>query len=184
MTPRQFDRAEFVEGWRYELINGVLVVSSTPSLNERDPNQALGRWLLNYQETHPQGSALDFTIHEHTVVTGRNRRRADRVIWAGLGRLPRPDDVPSVVAEFVSAGKRNLIRDYEAKRDEYLASGVQEYWVIDRFQRTLTVFTRHGRRTRKRVFHEDEVYVTDLLPGFELPLARLFALANRWQEEA
>ena len=83
MTAREFDRAEFVEGWRYELINGVLVVSSTPSLNERDPNQALGRWLLSYQEEHPDGSAPDFTIHEHTVVTGRNRRRADRVIWAG-----------------------------------------------------------------------------------------------------
>lgn len=183
MTAREFDRAEFVEGWRYELINGVLVVSSTPSLNERDPNQALGRWLLNYQEEHPQGSALDFTIHEHTVVTGRNRRRADRVIWAGLGRLPRKGDVPSVVAEFVSAGKRNLLRDYEAKRDEYLASGVKQYWVIDRFRRTLTVFTRQGRKTRKRVFREDDVYTTDLLPGFELPLARLFALANRWEEE-
>ncbi len=184
MTPREFDRADFVDGWRYELINGVLVVSSTPSLNERDPNQALGRWLLNYQETHPQGSALDFTIHEHTVVTGHNRHRADRVIWTGLGRLPRRNEIPSVVVEFVSAGKRNLIRDYEAKRDEYLAGGVQEYWVIDRFRRTLTVFTRRGRKTRKRVFHEDQVYVTDLLPGFELPLARLFALANRWQEEA
>lgn len=183
MTAREFDRAEFVDGWRYELINGVLVVSSTPSLNERDPNQALGRWLLNYQEGHPQGSALDFTIHEHTVVTGHNRRRADRVIWAGLGRLPRKNEVPSVVAEFVSAGKRNLLRDYEAKRDEYLASGVQQYWVIDRFQRTLIVFTRQGRKTRKRVYREDEIFTTDLLPGFELPLARLFALANRWEEE-
>ena len=87
------------------------------------------------------------------------------------------------MAEFVSAGKRNLVRDYEAKRDEYLAGGVQEYWVIDRFQRTLTVFTRQGRKTRKRVFKQDQVYSTDLLPGFELPLARLFALANRWAEE-
>jgi Uma2 family endonuclease len=172
-----------LDGWRYELINGVLVVSSTPSLNERDPNQALGRWLLNYQEEHPQGSALDFTIHEHTVVTGRNRRRADRVIWAGLGRLPRKDDVPSVVVEFVSAGKRNLLPDYEAKRDEYLTRGVQQYWVIDGFQRTLTVFTRQGRKTRKRAFRNDDVSTTDLLPGFELPLARLFALANRWEEE-
>ncbi len=67
MTPRQFDRAEFAEGYRYELINGVLVVSSTPSLSERDPNQALGRWLLDYQDNHPKGIALDFTIHEHIV---------------------------------------------------------------------------------------------------------------------
>jgi len=37
MTPPQFDRAEFLDGWRYELINGVLIVSSTPLRNERDP---------------------------------------------------------------------------------------------------------------------------------------------------
>ena len=30
LTPAEFDRARFREGWRYELINGVLVVSPTP----------------------------------------------------------------------------------------------------------------------------------------------------------
>ena len=36
MTPRQFDRAEFAEGYRYELINGVLVVSPIPSESEAE----------------------------------------------------------------------------------------------------------------------------------------------------
>src|SRR5438270_10340593 len=83
MTPREFDRAEFVEGWRYELINGVLVVSPIPLESESDPNEELGRLLRNYQESHPQGGALDKTLPERTVKTKRNRRRADRVIWAG-----------------------------------------------------------------------------------------------------
>jgi Uma2 family endonuclease len=183
MTPRQFDRAEFAEGFRYELINGVLVVSSTPSLSERDPNQALGRWLLDYQEHHSRGTALDFTIHEHVVHTGINRRRADRVIWAGLGRLPRKKETPTIVVEFISAGKRNIERDYETKREEYLGCGVLEYWIVDRFEHTLTVFHGRGRRSRKRVHSESEIYTTDLLPGFELHLARLFALADRWPSE-
>jgi Uma2 family endonuclease len=182
-TPREFDRAEFVEGYRYELIHGVLVVSPPPLLNERDPNQALGHWLLSHQQTHPQGSALDYTIHEQTVRTKNNRRRADRVIWAGLGRLPRRNETPTIIAEFVSAGKRDRQRDYEEKRDEYMAIRVKEYWVIDRFQRTLTVFSLHKGRTKKRVFSEQQVYTTDLLPGFELPVAQLVELANRWPEE-
>ena len=41
MTPAEFDRAEFAEGWRYELINGVLIVSPTPLEEERDPNGEL-----------------------------------------------------------------------------------------------------------------------------------------------
>ena len=32
LTTEEFDRARFVEGWRYELINEVLVVSPIPSL--------------------------------------------------------------------------------------------------------------------------------------------------------
>src|SRR3954454_19029390 len=59
LTPEEFDRADFKKGWRYELINEVLVVSPSTSRNERDPNEELGRWLRNYQEYHPQGTALD-----------------------------------------------------------------------------------------------------------------------------
>jgi Uma2 family endonuclease len=180
LTPAEFDRADFEEGWRYELINGVLVVSPLPSESEVDPNEELGYLLRAYRETHPEGSALDATLPERIVRTGRNRRRADRLIWAGLGRLPRRHELPTILAEFVSGRKRDQIRDYETKRDEYLAIKVEEYWVIDRFRRTMTVFTGKGR---KRVVREDQVYSTPLLPGFELPLARLFRLADRWPSE-
>jgi Uma2 family endonuclease len=183
MTPREFDRAEFVEGWRYELINGVLVASSTPLRNERDPNGELEYLLRVCRDNHPQGAALDATLSEETILTGQNRRRADRAIWAGFGRVPRRGDVPTIIAEFVSAGRRNWLRDYEVKRDEYLAIGVKEYRVFNRFERTLTVFILRRKRPRKRVFRADQQFKTDLLPGFELPLARLFALADRWPSE-
>lgn len=183
MTPQEFDRADFDENWTYELINGVLVVSPIPSESEVDPNEELGLLLRIYRQTHPQGSALDVTLPERYIRVGRDRRRADRVIWAGLGRLPRRHETPTIAAEFVSAGKRDRRRDYELKRDEYMRIRIQEYWVFDRFERMLTVFTRQAGRTRRRVFHENQVYATPLLPGFELPLARLFALADRWPAE-
>lgn len=184
MTPREFDRADFEEGWRYELIHGVLVVSPSPLIQERDPNEELGRWLRNYQESHPSGSALNATVNEQTVRVKRQRRRVDRTIWAGLGRLPRPKEKPTIAVEFVSRGKRNRQRDYEEKRDELIELGVEEYWIIDRFERTLTVFLRTASGGyRKRVIKESQVYRTPLLPGFELPLARLLALSDRWPED-
>jgi Uma2 family endonuclease len=182
LTPRQFDEADFLEGWRYELIHGVLVVSPTPLEQERDPNEELGVILRNYRGTHPQGRCIDKTLPEHTVRVRRNRRRADRVIWIGLGRVPTRRDVPSVIAEFVSKGKRDWVRDYVEKRDEYMAIGVLEYWVFDRFRRTMTVFTRQGRRIKKATLGENGTYITSLLPGFELPLKKLFALADEWEE--
>jgi Uma2 family endonuclease len=183
MTPAEFDGAEFLEGWRYELINGVLVVSPFPVENERDPNEELGHLLRTYAETHPQGSSLNGTVYEQTVKGTANRRRADRAIWAGLGRKPRRGERPTILVEFVSAGKRDRQRDYEEKRGEYRAIDVKEYWIIDRFERTLTAYVRRGTRVQKRVVKENQVYTTDLLPGFELPLARLFALADGWLEE-
>src|SRR5947209_8215112 len=61
MTASEFDQADFVEGWRYELIHGVLVVSPIPLEAERDPNEELGHWLRSYRKAHPQGKVLDKT---------------------------------------------------------------------------------------------------------------------------
>ena len=110
-----------------------------------------------------------------------NRRRADRVIWAGLGRSPKKGEIATIVVELVSARKRDRLRDYVAKRGEYPKAGVKEYWGLDRFQRYMTVFTR-GRKG-KRLIKENQTYATDLLPGFELKATRLFRLADRWDAE-
>ncbi|MCL4201584.1 MAG: Uma2 family endonuclease [Pirellulaceae bacterium] len=177
LAPDEFDAAEFEDGFRYERIHGVLVVSPAPLPQERDPNDELGHHLRSYRQNHPHGGSLDNTLPEHDIMVGDDRRRADRVIWAGLGRQPRVDEMPTIVVEFVSVGKRSLTRDYEVKRREYLVIGVQEYWVFNRFNRTLTVFHASGKKV---VLGENQTYSTPLLPGFELPLARLFELANRW----
>src|SRR5258707_4736568 len=144
MSLQEFDKAQFVEGWRYELIHGVLVVSPIPLESECDPNEELGHLLRAYRDAHPQGSTLNATLAERIVKTRRNRRRPDRVIWAGLGRKPLPNENPTVAVEFVSAGKRDRKRDYEEKRDENMEIQIQEYWVIDRFKRRITAFARLG----------------------------------------
>jgi Uma2 family endonuclease len=179
MTPREFDRGRFEEGWRYELLHGVLIVSPIPLENERDPNGELCYLLRSYRDNHPEGAALNGTLYEHTVKTRQNRRRADRVIWAGLDRPPRKGDPPTIVVEFVSGGKRARKRDYEEKRDEYLEIGVSEYWIIDRFRRSLTVCRKAGRRFKRLRVGEKQTYATELLPGFELPLARLLRVADQ-----
>jgi Uma2 family endonuclease len=185
LTPKEFDRASFEEGWRYELINGVLVVSPTPSRQERHPNEELGVWLWLYQKQHPQGSSLDLTLPEEEIKTkpGKGRRRVDRAIWAGLGRDPGEGEAPTVVAEFVSEGKVNQERDYIVKRAEYRAIGVREYWVIDRFRRALTVYIFSGEKDEERLIPEGKTYETPLLPGFVLDLKTLLALADRWAKK-
>ena len=60
-----------------------------------------------------------------------------------------------------------------------MEAGIKEYWIIDRFQRTLTVIHNLSAGPREQVVAEHEVYQSALLPGFEVPLARLLAAADR-----
>jgi len=183
MGPEEFDAVtESTEGFIYELIHGVLVVTPPPLEGERGPNDELGFLLRFYQFQNPDSANLDDTLPEQLVRTQINRRRADRVIWAGLKRQPDPRvDVPTIVVEFVSAGKRNRRRDFLEKRDEYLAIGVTEYWVIDRFRRQMTVY-RSGQP--EILIAEKEVYRAPLLPGFELSLAHILVVADRYGSQS
>jgi len=182
MTPWQFDatpESAWDHRYRYELVNAVLIVTPPVSDAEADPNDELGHLLRTYKESHPQGRVLDRTMPERTVPGTPNRRRCDRAIWTGLGRVPDTrKDIPSIVVEFVSAQRRDLLRDYELKRDEYMSTGVQEYWIIDRFRRIMTVYRRDGSGLVSLIVKETETYQTPLLPGFELPLSRLLAAAD------
>lgn len=183
MSPGEFDAVtEYDNLYKYQLIHGVLVVNPIPLPQQRGPNHELGYQLQRYRDEHPLGKALDDTLEEEYVRTGNSRRLADRVIWAGLRRQPDPEtDIPTIVVEFVSAGSRNWKRDYIDKRDEYLALGVAEYWVINRFARNMTVFRKkRSKKHAEQVVSEQQTYHCDLLPGFELKLARILAVADRW----
>lgn len=186
MTPEEFDAVtDWDDRYAYELIHGVVIVSPSPGEAERDPNGELDFLLRLYRETHPQGSILDKTLPEQYLPVPNGRRRADRVVWIGLGRVPiLGQDIPSIAIEFVSKRKRDRTRDYEEKRAEYLALGVREYWIIDRFARTMTAFRNIPGEPPEVVVKAEETYRTPLLPGFELPIARLLKLADDWDQPA
>ena len=88
--------------------------------------------------------------------------------------------MPTIAVEFVSAGRRNRERDYTDKRREYLEAGVVEYWIIDRFGRRLTSVHNDSAGQQEVVVPEEGVYRSPLLPGFELVLAPLLAVADQW----
>ncbi len=188
MTLDEFEAADYELGYRYELIHGVLVVTPPPLEEERDANEELGHWLRSYQEHHAEGENLDLTLPEHNLRTLTQNRRCDRAIWTGLGRRPRTRgpkarrDVPSIVVEFPSSRPADQRRDYEEKRVEYRDLGVREYWIIDRFRRLMTVYSRRGSRWVKQTVGEKESYETSLLPGFKLSLSKLLAVSDKYGE--
>ncbi len=181
MTSEEFDAVEeYDRDYRYELIHGVVIVNPIPGGGQNSPNDRLGHYFWQYVEMHPQGPMIDETLPEQYVYLPNGTRRiADRLVWTGLGHPPDLQrDIPSIAIEFNSKRRRDRRRDYEEKRDEYLSLGIKEYWIIDRFRRMMTVF----RGTEEIVLKETENYSTALLPGFELPLGKLLAFADRYPQ--
>ena len=181
MTPAEFDALEYEDcdpGFRYELIRGVLVVSPIPN----GPHEALvdeiGRLLNNCRHDHAQGAACDGTLPSRYVATFTGRRIADRLVWCGLGRgVNEAEDTPTIAVEVVSERTRDRRRDYLEKRAEYRDAGIAEYWIVDRFTRTVTVADVTGG---EREVGEFEPLTTPRLPGFELLPHDLFREAERW----
>ena len=181
MTPDEFDEiTDYDENYRYELIHGVLIVNPIPNPEETGPNELLGHLLWDYQQRHANGNIVDETLPQQYVRTQEGRRIADRLVWIGLGRLPDMRTDPGTIAiEFVSAGRRNRQRDYVEKRQEYGDAGVKEYWIFDRFRRTLTVVAYSGTESTETVIPETNTYESPLLPGFIVPLDRILQSADR-----
>ncbi len=80
------------------------------------------------------------------------------------------DGVPTLVAEILSPS--DTIEDINEKIDAYLAARVSIIWIIDPYRRTITV---HRPDSVPKLFNvRDELSAEPHLPGFRVPVARLF----------
>jgi Uma2 family endonuclease len=63
---------------------------------------------------------------------------------------------------------------HATKREEYLAYGLLEYWIVDPLERKGTVLTRRGDAWNEVVFRDDQVIGSLVLPGFATTVAELW----------
>ncbi len=183
MSPEQFDAIEeFEEGLDFELIDGLLVVTPSCTMQEAVENDYLGYLLELYQERHFSGRSLDLSLAESIVRLADARLKLDRALWTGLGREPVEGvDVPSIGVEFREADAK----DDPARRLAFFSAGLREYWTFDRAQGTLSVAKSDasGGETTLRLDAGQE-YQSPLLPGFRLPIGRIFEEAREYGQDA
>ncbi len=83
-------------------------------------------------------------------------------------------DGADLVVEIVSQGREERERDLVTKRTEYARAGIQEYWVVDPEQETVTVLSLTGDVYSKgNLFGRGEVVTSPLLPELALPVAEV-----------
>lgn len=178
MSLDDFDVAEVTDGSLYELSRGVVTVSDVPGLPHALCLDTTRQQLAEWRATQPGLVRLLAAGNECKILIAgfESERHPDLSIY--LSRPPDARDlwsrwIPEIVIEIVAPGSE--VRDYSEKREEYLAFGVQEYWIIDPAKSEMLVLRRFRGRWTEQTVRPPQRYASRLLPGFEFDLSRVFA---------
>lgn len=180
-SPRKLTYDDFVripeDGRRHEILDGVHVVSPSPTLWHQRLLGALHLKIGAFVEEHFLGwvffAPLDVILSSNDIVepdlffVSRDRQEilGDRYL----------EGAPDLVVEILSPGTRR--RDLGKKKVRYEALGVREYWTLDPDRGTVQIFRRPGEGFRPPVFlsaDAEDLLTTELLPGLAIPLRPLF----------
>ncbi len=172
----EFAGAELEDGALYELARGVVVVSDVPGLLHLFVLKAIQRRLWSYSEANEGAIVViagggECSITLPTLVSQRHPDLALYLTPPPPGERPWRRWTPEIVVEVVS--KSSGTRDRIEKREEYLAAGVRESWIVDPGREDATLLRREGDRWSEEA--TDERIVTSLLPGLEIDLPSVFA---------
>ena len=83
-------------------------------------------------------------------------------------------DGADLAIEIVSASLEDRERDLVAKRIEYAQAGIQEYWIVDPAEETVTVLSLYGDvYSEHGTFVRGSVVTSVLLPELALPVTEI-----------
>lgn len=81
---------------------------------------------------------------------------------------------PLLVVEGVSPGKANRERDYVAKREQYAACGIPEYWIVDPESQFVTVFVlEDAAYVEVGQFKDEQRIASQALPDLALTVVEV-----------
>jgi len=174
LSADEFSAAEFLGPWKYERVDGRLVVMSPDGEAHDDCSEPLRDHLGAYRLSHPE--IVQKVVSEAWIrIDGGTDRIGDIGVYLAAERSkePRPDRVPEIMFEVVSPGAESRRRDFIEKRAEYLRLGVREYVIVDRLAGKVTIVKATPGGVLEHDLKRSHDYTSDLLPGLRIPLAEV-----------
>lgn len=161
-------------GRLFELVDGTLV-EKVMGFPESNLALELGYYLRAYLAEHDIGRLVGA---DGMIQIFPNFVRMPDVAFISRDRLPggrtpteqMPQVVPDLAVEVLSPG--NTRGEMQRKLKEYFLAGVRVVWFVHLPERAVTVYTAPDRSVR--IEEKDTLDGGDVLPGFTLPLTKLF----------
>ena len=164
------------DGQRYEIIDGVLIVSPAPIANHQRVLKRLVRVFDDFANETRSGEVFfapfDVQLGYHDIV------EPDLVFIASKqGRVPgqdhKFDGSPVLVLEVISPSSRQT--DRVRKMALYARSGVLEYWIADPEQRMLVVNVLEGQTYLPVPADAEGWFASRVLPGLRVDPGEVFS---------
>jgi Uma2 family endonuclease len=164
------------DGYRYEVINGTLLMSPPPSTQHQRISVRIEDCLREFLRSHPVGEFL----HAPVGVRLPNQPvplqpdiifiRAERLGIIGETYI---EGVPDLLVEILSPS--NWLYDRREKMQAYQGAGVAEYWIVDPRAITVEVYVlEQSTYVLAGQYRTGEIASSRLLPGFVVPVDAIF----------
>ena len=178
MTVREFLELPD-DGNRYELIDGELILNASPVLRHQRIVRRLTVRLDRYFEDYGGGEV--FHAPTDVILNEDNAVQPDLIVVtssrASILGEKNVQGAPDIAIEVLSSSTRR--KDEILKRKLYERFGVAEYWIVDHELELVKIYRAAGGVYGKPLEISTEqagaAITSPLLPGFYLPLAKLFA---------
>ncbi len=169
-------RAIADDGQRYEVVNGVLYMTPSPSGAHQDAVLELASYLRTHIKLAGLGivrvAPFDVELAPNVIVqpdvlvvlnTGLDKVEENRIIGA-----------PNLVIEVASPSTATYDRD--VKKGAYARAGVPEYWIVDPEARTVEVLVLQtaGVYHSLGIFRRKATLPSQVVPGFSVPVEQFF----------
>ncbi|MEM9453136.1 MAG: Uma2 family endonuclease [Myxococcota bacterium] len=167
------------EQYLYELIDGELLVSTTPSIKHQRICPEIQVELVNHARRHGEGEV--FQAPTGVRLSDNDVVEPDLIVVmpnssATIG-AQAIEGAPDLVVEVLSPGTAH--RDLGRKRELYERAGVREYWIVDPESRSIEVLgMRNGAYIQVGLHKVGDILSSRVLPLFELEITDLFASAS------
>ena len=169
---------------RYEIVDGVMYMAAAATYVHQRVQQrinlALAGFVLSRQLGEVLTAPLDILIQREPL-----RTRQPDILYLKPDKIPGEtleeaqgitylEISPDIAVEIMSPS--NTRTYMEIKLRDYQAIGLPECWIFDPSARTASIIDLTGEEPRmSATFAVGDVFRSNLLPGFELRLAEVFA---------
>jgi Uma2 family endonuclease len=165
------------DGYRYEVIDGVLYMSPPPLIRHQRNSIRLVEIFLAFLKLHPLGELLYAPVGVR--LPNQPVPLQPDIVFVRAERLDIIQEhyiegIPDLLVEILSPS--NWLYDRREKMQVYQGAGVPEYWIVDPRAQIIEIYVlEQGVYQLAGQYGRGEVALSRLLPGFEVSVEAIFA---------